>query len=160
MALIVQKYGGSSVADPEKIKLVAGRVLASQREGNQVCVVVSAMGDTTDELLDLADSVAQNPNPRELDVLLTAGERISVALLAMAVEDQGGKARSFTGYQAGIRTDASHGQARISEIDPERIMRALGDGEVAIVAGFQGFSFDNGDTTTLGRGAVTPLRLP
>ena len=152
MALVVQKYGGSSVADPEKIKLVAGRVLASQREGNQVCVVVSAMGDTTDELLDLADSVAQNPNPRELDVLLTAGERISVALLAMAVEDQGGKARSFTGYQAGIRTDASHGQARISEINPERIMRSLGDGEVAIVAGFQGFSFDNGDTTTLGRG--------
>ena len=152
MALIVQKFGGSSVSDAEKVKLVASRILATQAEGNQVCVVVSAMGDTTDELLDLAQSVSSRPNGRELDVLLTAGERISMAVLAMAIEEQGGKARSFTAYQAGIRTDTRHGAARIAGIDPTRISAALEAGEVAIVAGFQGFNFDTGDTTTLGRG--------
>jgi aspartate kinase len=152
LALIVQKYGGSSVSDAEKVKLVASRILATQAAGNQVCVVVSAMGDTTDELLDLANSVSSNPTGRELDVLLTAGERISMSLLAMAIVEQGGKARSFTAYQAGIRTDTLHGAARIAEVDPSRVKSALEDGEVAVVAGFQGFNFDNGDTTTLGRG--------
>jgi aspartate kinase len=148
----VQKFGGSSVSDAEKVKLVASRILATQAAGNQVCVVVSAMGDTTDELLDLANSVSSNPTGRELDVLLTAGERISMSLLAMAIVEQGGKARSFTAYQAGIRTDTLHGAARIAEIDPSRVRTALQDGEVAVVAGFQGFNFDTGDTTTLGRG--------
>jgi aspartate kinase len=152
VALIVQKFGGSSVSDAEKVKLVASRILATQAQGNDVCVVVSAMGDTTDELLDLAQSVASNPNGRELDVLLTAGERISMAVLAMAIEEQGGRARSFTAYQAGIKTDTRHGAARIADIDPTRIRAALDAGEVAIVAGFQGFNFDTGDTTTLGRG--------
>jgi aspartate kinase len=152
LALIVQKYGGSSVSDAERVKLVASRILATQAAGNQVCVVVSAMGDTTDELLDLANSVSSNPTGRELDVLLTAGERISMSLLAMAIVEQGGKARSFTAYQAGIRTDTRHGAARIAEIDPSRVKGALDAGEVAVVAGFQGFNFDNGDTTTLGRG--------
>lgn len=152
MALIVQKFGGSSVSDAEKIKHVAARVLANQAEGHKVCVVVSAMGDTTDELIDLADSVATNAKGREMDVLLTAGERISMALLAMAINEQGGKAKSFTGYQAGISTDSVHGSARIWKITPDRIREALDAGEIAIVAGFQGFSFENGDTTTLGRG--------
>ena len=152
MALIVQKYGGSSVADAEKIKHVAARVIKAQLDGNQVCVVVSAMGDTTDELIDLADSVSSNPTGREMDVLLTAGERISMSLLAMAIIEQGGKAKSFTGFQAGISTDSSHGSARIWKLEPERIKQSLESGEVAIVAGFQGFSFENGDTTTLGRG--------
>ena len=152
MALIVQKFGGSSVSDAEKIKHVAARVLANQAEGHKVCVVVSAMGDTTDELIDLADSVATNPKGREMDVLLTAGERISMSLLAMAINEQGGKAKSFTGYQAGISTDSVHGSARIWKISPDRIREALDAGEIAIVAGFQGFSFENGDTTTLGRG--------
>lgn len=148
----MQKFGGSSVSDAEKIKHVAARVLSNQAQGHQVCVVVSAMGDTTDELIDLADSVATNPKGREMDVLLTAGERISMALLAMAIIEQGGKAKSFTGYQAGISTDSVHGAARIWKISPERIRETLEAGEVAIVAGFQGFSFENGDTTTLGRG--------
>lgn len=152
MALIVQKFGGSSVADAEKIKHVAARVIQAQLDGNQVCVVVSAMGDTTDELIDLAESVSSNPTGREMDVLLTAGERISMSLLAMAIIEQGGKAKSFTGYQAGISTDSSHGSARIWKLEPERIKQSLQAGEVAIVAGFQGFSFENGDTTTLGRG--------
>jgi aspartate kinase len=152
VALIVQKFGGSSVSDAEKVKLVASRVLATQKEGHDVCVVVSAMGDTTDELLDLANSVASNPNSRELDVLLTSGERISMSVLAMAIEELGGKARSFTAYQAGIKTDTRHGAARIAEIDPTRITASLAAGEVAIIAGFQGFNFDTGDTTTLGRG--------
>lgn len=152
MAVIVQKYGGSSVSDAEKIKHVAARVLKTQSEGHQVCVVVSAMGDTTDELIDLADSVASNPNGREMDVLLTAGERISMSLLAMAIIEMGGKAKSFTGYQAGISTDSEHGSARIWKLEPSRIKLSLDAGEVAIVAGFQGFSFENGDTTTLGRG--------
>ncbi|MEL0316265.1 MAG: aspartate kinase, partial [Aquiluna sp.] len=153
MPLIVQKYGGSSVSDADKIKHVAARVLAAQAEGNDVCVVVSAMGDTTDELIDLADSVTgDKEGNREMDILLTAGERISMALLAMAIKEQGGKAMSFTGYQAGISTDSEHGSARIWKIDPTRIRSAMDEGNVAVVAGFQGFSFENGDTTTLGRG--------
>lgn len=153
MPLIVQKYGGSSVSDADKIKHVAARVLAAQAEGNDICVVVSAMGDTTDELIDLADSVTgDKEGNREMDILLTAGERISMALLAMAIKEQGGKAMSFTGYQAGISTDSEHGSARIWKIDPTRIRSAMDEGNVAVVAGFQGFSFENGDTTTLGRG--------
>ncbi len=153
MALIVQKFGGSSVSDAEKIKHVANRVLRTQAEGNQVCVVVSAMGDTTDELIDLANSVSDsNRGNREMDVLLTAGERISMSLLAMAIQELGGKAMSFTGYQAGISTNSVHGSARIWKIEPTRIRETLEAGEIAIVAGFQGFSFENGDVTTLGRG--------
>lgn len=153
MALVVQKYGGSSVSDAEKIKHVAARVIATQAEGNQVVVVVSAMGDTTDELIDLASSVTTDiEGNREMDILLTAGERISMALLAMAIKDQGLKAMSFTGFQAGISTDSEHGSARIWKIDPKRIQDALKDGNIVVVAGFQGFSFENGDTTTLGRG--------
>ena len=153
MPLIVQKFGGSSVSDAEKIKHVAQRVLQTQADGNQVCVVVSAMGDTTDELIDLANSVTTDvEGNREMDILLTAGERISMALLAMAIKDLGGRAMSFTGYQAGISTDSEHGSARIWKIDPKRIVEAMEQGNVAVVAGFQGFSFENGDTTTLGRG--------
>lgn len=152
MALIVQKFGGSSVSDAEKIKHVAARVLKTQSEGNQVVVVVSAMGDTTDELIDLADSVSTHRGSREMDMLLTAGERISMSVLAMAIQEMGGKAKSFTGYQAGISTDSNHGSARIWKIEPARIRTALEAGEVAIVAGFQGFSFETGDVTTLGRG--------
>jgi aspartate kinase len=153
LSLIVQKFGGSSVSDAEKLKHVAARVLAAQAAGNRVVVVVSAMGDTTDELIDLASSVTTDTSGnREMDILLTAGERISMALLAMAIKDQGGKAMSFTGYQAGISTDSEHGSARIWKIDPKRISEALDSGNIAVVAGFQGFSFENGDTTTLGRG--------
>ena len=153
MPVIVQKYGGSSVQDAEKIKNIAARVLKTQAEGNQVCVVVSAMGDTTDDLIDLANSVSSSPaGGREMDVLLTAGERISMSLLAMAIKEQGGQAKSFTGYQAGISTDSDHGSARIWKLEPTRIQESLAKGEVAIVAGFQGFSFENSDTTTLGRG--------
>ncbi len=153
MPLIVQKFGGSSVSDAEKIKHVAQRVLQTQAEGNQVCVVVSAMGDTTDELIDLADSVTTDvTGSREMDILLTAGERISMSLLALAIRELGGKAMSFTGFQAGISTDSEHGSARIWKIDPKRIQEAMADGNIAVVAGFQGFSFENGDTTTLGRG--------
>ena len=152
MALIVQKFGGSSVSDAEKIKHVAARVLKTQAEGNQVCVVVSAMGDTTDELMDLADSVSTTHGGREMDMLLTAGERISMSLLAMAIQDMGGTAKSFTGFQAGISTDSSHGAARIWKMEPTRVKEALSNNEIAIVAGFQGFSFETGDVTTLGRG--------
>ncbi len=152
MALIVQKYGGSSVGDAEKIKHVARRIIAAQKDGNQVCVVVSAMGDTTDELLDLANQVADNPQGRELDMLLTAGERISMALLAIAINDQGASSLSFTGSQAGIITDEVHGNARIAEVTPDRVREALDGGHIAIVAGFQGFNRDSRDITTLGRG--------
>jgi aspartate kinase len=148
----VQKFGGSSVADAEKIKHVAARVLENQAAGHQVCVVVSAMGDTTDELIDLADSVSSRRQSREMDMLLTAGERISMSLLAMAIQEMGGKAKSFTGFQAGISTDNTHGAARIWKIEPTRIRETLDQGEIAIVAGFQGFSFESGDVTTLGRG--------
>ncbi|MEY4079272.1 MAG: aspartate kinase, partial [Actinomycetota bacterium] len=152
MALIVQKYGGSSVGDAEKIKHVAKRVIATQKAGNKVVVVVSAMGDTTDELLDLANQVTDNPSPRELDMLLTSGERISMALLSLAINSLGAKSRSFTGSQAGIITDEVHGNARIAEVTPGRIQEALEEGDIAIVAGFQGFNRESKDITTLGRG--------
>lgn len=152
MALIVQKYGGSSVGDAAKIKHVANRVIETQRAGNQVVVVVSAMGDTTDELLDLANQVTENPAPRELDMLLTSGERISMALLALAINAAGASSRSFTGSQAGIITDEVHGNARIAEVTPDRIQEALNSGDIAIVAGFQGFNRETRDITTLGRG--------
>ncbi|BDI21512.1 aspartate kinase [Herbiconiux sp. L3-i23] len=152
MALIVQKFGGSSVADAESIKRVAKRIVETKRAGNEVVVAVSAMGDTTDELLDLAHEVAPIPAPRELDMLLTAGERISMALLAMAIENLGFEARSFTGSQAGMITDAQHGAARIVDVTPRRVQEALDEGAIAIVAGFQGFNRVTGDITTLGRG--------
>jgi aspartate kinase len=152
LALIVQKFGGSSVGDAEKIKHVAKRVIETQKAGNQVVVVVSAMGDTTDELMDLANQVTDNPSPRELDMLLTAGERISMALLALAINAAGAQSRSFTGSQAGIVTDSKHGNARIAEVTPDRIREALDEGDIAIVAGFQGFNRETRDITTLGRG--------
>jgi len=154
LALIVQKFGGSSVGDADKIKHVAKRVIDTQKAGNQVVVVVSAMGDTTDELIDLANSVSDNPESfaREFDMLLTSGERISMALLALAINSMGGSARSFTGSQAGIQTDEVHGNARISEINPERVREAIDEGHIAIVAGFQGFNKETRDITTLGRG--------
>jgi aspartate kinase len=152
MGLIVQKYGGSSVADAEGMKRVATRIVATKRDGNQVVVVVSAMGDTTDELIDLAKQITPIPVGRELDMLLTAGERISMALLAMAISNLGHEARSFTGSQAGVITDSSHGRARIIDVAPGRIREALDEGAIAIVAGFQGVSQDTKDVTTLGRG--------
>src|SRR3954452_23037527 len=152
VSLIVQKFGGSSVADAESIKRVAKRIVATRRAGNDVVVAVSAMGDTTDDLLDLAHQVAPIPEPRELDMLLTAGERISMALLAMAIESLGHDARSFTGSQAGMITDAQHGAARIVDVTPGRVREALDEGAIAIVAGFQGFNRGTGDITTLGRG--------
>jgi aspartate kinase len=152
MALVVQKYGGSSVGDAERIKRVAQRIVDARRAGDDVVVVVSAMGDTTDELLDLAQQVSPLPPPRELDMLLTAGERISMALLAMAIANQGFEVRSFTGSQAGVITDSTHGRARIIDVTPSRIADAIGAGRIAIVAGFQGVSQDTKDVTTLGRG--------
>ena len=152
MGLIVQKYGGSSVADAEGLKRVANRIVATKRAGHQVVVVVSAMGDTTDELIDLANQVSPLPNGRELDMLLTAGERISMALLAMAIGNLGNEARSFTGSQAGVITTSAHGRARIIDVTPSRITEALKEGAIAIVAGFQGISQDTNDVTTLGRG--------
>ncbi len=151
--IVVQKYGGSSVADAAGIKRVAQRIVATKKAGNDVVVVVSAMGDTTDELRDLAEEVTPLPPPRELDMLLTAGERISMALVAMAIAQLGYKARSFTGSQAGVITDSAHGKAKIIDITPGRIEAAIGDGAIAIVAGFQGVSQDTKDVTTLGRGA-------
>jgi len=152
MGLIVQKYGGSSVANAEGMKRVANRIVAAKRDGHHVVVVVSAMGDTTDELIDLAKQVTPIPAGRELDMLLTAGERISMALLAMAIKNLGFEARSFTGSQAGVITDSSHGRARIIDVTPGRIQSALDEGAIAIVAGFQGISQDTKDVTTLGRG--------
>ncbi len=151
--LVVQKYGGSSVESPERIKRVAERIVETHRQGYSVVVVVSAMGDTTDELRDLAQQVSPLPAGREMDMLLTAGERISMALLAMAISTLGDDARSFTGSQAGVITDSSHGKARIIDITPGRIQNALDEGAIAIVAGFQGVSQDTKDVTTLGRGA-------
>ena len=153
MALVVQKYGGSSVADADGIKRVAQRIVATRKGGDRVVVVVSAMGDSTDELMDLASQVSPLPPARELDMLLTAGERISMALLAMAIATLGLEARSFTGSQAGVITDAAHGRARIIDIKPGRIADALGDGAIPIVAGFQGVSQTTKDVTTMGRGA-------
>ena len=153
MSLIVQKFGGSSVADAEGIKRVARRIVDTQKAGNDVVVVVSAMGDTTDELLDLAAEVTSNVTPsRELDMLLTAGERISTAILSMAINDLGAKAQSFTGSQAGMITDGVHGSARLVEVNPERIRESIEAGNIAIVAGFQGMNRQSGDITTLGRG--------
>lgn len=153
MSLIVQKFGGSSVADAEGVKRVARRVVDTQKAGNDVVVVVSAMGDTTDELLDLAAEVTSNVTPsRELDMLLTAGERISTAILSMAINDLGAKAQSFTGSQAGMITDGVHGSARLVEVNPERIRESNEAGNIAIVAGFQGMNRQSGDITTLGRG--------
>jgi aspartate kinase len=149
--LIVQKYGGTSVADSDRIKRVARRVVSAADSGRQVCVVVSAMGDTTDQLLDLASQVSSGPHPREQDMLLTAGERISMALLSMAIIDLGRDAISFTGSQAGIVTDTSHGKARIVEMRSRRVQEALDEGRIVIVAGFQGVSTEL-DVTTLGRG--------
>lgn len=152
MSIVVQKYGGSSVADAESIKRVARRIVDTQKEGHSVCVVVSAMGDTTDELLDLAEQVSPKPPARELDMLLTSGERISMALVAMAIAALGAEARSFTGSQAGVITDDAHGAARIIDVTPGRIQNALDQGHIAIVAGFQGVSQTTKDITTLGRG--------
>jgi aspartate kinase len=150
---VVHKYGGSSVADADCIKRVAQRIVATKKAGNDVVVVISAMGDTTDELMDLAQQVSPLPPPRELDMLLTSGERISAALLAMAIANLGYEARSFTGSQAGVITTAAHGNARIIDITPGRIESALSEGHVAIVAGFQGVAQDTKDITTMGRGA-------
>ncbi len=152
MSLIVQKFGGSSVADAESIKRVAKRIVETRKAGHDVVVVVSAMGDTTDELLDLAEQVVPVPSGRELDMLLTAGERISMALLAMAIKGLGVEARSYTGSQAGLITDAKHGSARIVDVAPKRVRAAIDEGAIAIVAGFQGFNRHTGDITTLGRG--------
>ena len=153
MGVVVQKYGGSSVAEAEGIKRVAQRIVATRKEGHDVCVVVSAMGDTTDELTDLARQVSPLPPAREMDMLLTAGERISMALVAMAIANLGHQARSFTGSQAGIITDSEHGKAKIIDVTPGRIVQALSEGAIAIVAGFQGVSTETKDITTLGRGA-------
>jgi aspartate kinase len=152
VSIVVQKYGGSSVADAEAIKRVARRIVETQRAGHSVCVVVSAMGDTTDELMDLAEQVTAAPPARELDMLLTSGERISMALVAMAIAQLGAEARSFTGSQAGVITDDAHGAARIIDVTPGRIPSALDAGHIAIVAGFQGVSQTTKDITTLGRG--------
>ncbi len=152
MPLVVQKYGGSSVHDAAAIKRVAARIVATKKAGNDVVVAVSAMGDTTDELIDLANAVTSAPHPREMDILLTAGERISMAILAMAIRELGVGAQSFTGPQAGVITTAHHGSARIIDVAPSRVQKAVADGDVAIVAGFQGVNVDNQDVTTLGRG--------
>src|SRR5919205_1095781 len=152
VALVVQKYGGSSVSDADRIRRVAERIVATKRQGNDVVVVVSAMGDTTDDLLDLAQQVCPAPPPRELDMLLTAGERISNALVAMAIESLGAQARSFTGSQAGVITTGTHGNAKIIDVTPSRLRAALDEGQIVLVAGFQGVSQDTRDVTTLGRG--------
>lgn len=152
MALVVQKYGGTSVGSPERISRVADRIVATRAAGNEVVVVVSAMGSTTDELIALAEAVNSRPPAREMDMLLTAGERISMSLTAMAIAARGVEAVSFTGSQAGIITDSAHGQAKIQEIRGTRVREALAEGKVAIVAGFQGVDPDSRDVTTLGRG--------
>jgi aspartate kinase len=151
VSIIVQKYGGTSVADIPRIRLVAERVIRAREEGNQVVAVVSAMGRTTDELMARAHELTPIPNPRELDLLLTAGERIAMSLLAIAVNDAGYPAVSYTGSQAGIITDTRHGKAKIIDIRPGRIREAMDRGAVVIVAGFQGVSTAY-DVTTLGRG--------
>ncbi len=152
MALVVQKYGGSSVASAERIRRVAERIVETKKQGNDVVVVVSAMGDTTDELLDLAQQVNPAPPAREMDMLLTSGERISNALVAMAISSLGAQAQSFTGSQAGVITTSSHGSAKIIDVTPGRVRAALDEGKIVLVAGFQGVSQDTKDITTLGRG--------
>jgi aspartate kinase len=161
VALVIQKYGGSSVDSAERIKKVAERIVETREGGNEVVVVVSAMGDTSDELLELASQVSSQPHQRELDMLLTAGERISNALVAMAVHALGVDARSFTGSQAGVITTGAHGRARIIDVTPSRVRDALDQGAVALVAGFQGVAQDTKDVTTLGRGGsdVTAIAL-
>ena len=152
MALVVQKYGGSSLESAERIRNVAERIVATKKKGYDVVVVCSAMGDTTDELLDLAASVSPVPPGRELDMLLTAGEHISNALVAMAIDSLGAEARSFTGSQAGVLTTERHGDARIVDVTPDRVREALDEGKICLVAGFQGVNKDTRDVTTLGRG--------
>ncbi|WP_048589428.1 aspartate kinase [Corynebacterium pseudotuberculosis] len=152
MALVVQKYGGSSLESAERIRRVAERIVATKKQGNDVVVVCSAMGDTTDELLDLAAQVNPVPPAREMDMLLTAGERISNALVAMAIESFGAKAQSFTGSQAGVITTERHGNARIVDVTPGRVREALNEGKICLVAGFQGVNRESKDVTTLGRG--------
>jgi aspartate kinase len=152
VAIVVQKYGGTSVGDVDRIKRVADRVARTHRAGNQVVVVVSAMGKTTDDLVSMASRISEQPPERELDILLTSGERISMSLLAMALQDRGVAAKSFTGSQAGIITDAVHGKARIIDMTPGRVQDALDQGNVVIVAGFSGVSQSTKDITTLGRG--------
>ncbi len=152
MGIVVQKYGGSSLADADAIKRVARRIVEVKKAGHDVVVAVSAMGDTTDDLEDLATGVSPLPPAREMDMLLTAGERISMALVAMAISDLGFTARSFTGSQAGVITDSVHGKAKIIDVTPGRITQAIGDGHIVIVAGFQGVSADTKEITTLGRG--------
>jgi len=161
VALVVQKYGGSSVSSAARIKKVAERIVETRNAGNEVVVVVSAMGDTSDELLALASEVSAEPHQRELDMLLTAGERISNALVAMAVHALGVDARSFTGSQAGVITTAAHGRARIIDVTPSRVREALDQGAVALVAGFQGVAQDTKNVTTLGRGGsdITAVAL-
>ncbi|WP_128890632.1 aspartate kinase [Corynebacterium pelargi] len=152
MALVVQKYGGSSLETPERIRSVAERIVATKKKGNDVVVVCSAMGDTTDDLLDMAAAVNPVPPAREMDMLLTAGERISNALVAMAIESFGAKAQSFTGSQAGVITTERHGNARIVDVTPGRVREALDEGKICLVAGFQGVNRESRDVTTLGRG--------
>ena len=154
MPIVVQKYGGSSLADAQSIKRVARRIAETKKAGHDVVVAVSAMGDSTDDLLDLARDVSPVPPPRELDMLMTAGERISMALVAMAISDLGFSARSFTGSQAGVITDGVHGKAKIIDVTPGRITEALGKGHIVIVAGFQGVSQGTKEITTLGRGGT------
>jgi aspartate kinase len=149
--LIVQKYGGTSVANPERIRTVAKRVVRTKEEGNDVVVVLSAMSGETDKLINLANQVSENPDPRELDMLVSTGERVTIALLAMAIHSLGHKAQSFTGRQAGIISDCVHTKARIEKISCERVKHALKEGMIAVVAGFQGIN-EQGDVTTLGRG--------
>jgi aspartate kinase len=151
VGVIVQKYGGTSVADAGRIRAVAERVVAARHQGSDVVVVVSAMGDTTDDLLAMAQAITPTPNAREVDLLLTAGERIAMSLLSVAINAAGCAASSYTGSQAGIITDTSHGQATIIEIRPARVLEALARGHVVVVGGFQGVSTDH-DVTTLGRG--------
>jgi len=152
VALVVQKYGGSSLENADRIKRVAERIIATRKAGNDVVVVCSAMGDTTDELLDLAKQVNPVPPGREMDMLLTAGERISNSLVAMAISALGAEARSFSGSQAGVITTSVHGKARIIDVTPGRVQAALDEGYIVLVAGFQGVSQDTKDITTLGRG--------
>ncbi len=151
MAVLVQKYGGTSVGDAEKIRHVAERIAAARRAGNSIAVVVSAMGDTTDRLIELAESISDAPDPRELDVLLSTGELVSCTLVTMALREIGEQAVSMSGAQAGIRTDTAHGSASIVEFDAERVQQALDAGRIVIVAGFQGVTHEM-DVTTLGRG--------
>src|SRR6476646_1586271 len=151
MAVVVQKFGGSSVANAERLMRAARRAVRAKQAGNQVVVVVSARGDTTDDLIQLASEISENPPAREMDMLLATGEQISIALMAMAIQELSEPAVSFTGVQVGIRTDSTHTKARIKEISTDRMRQALGEGKIVIVAGFQGVD-EKANITTLGRG--------